>query len=97
MNTARTNDDEETILRVLALNDGCSFITAFYDGLLRVCGLIDLVLKKIGRGERVVTSYAPIFRILAISNGLIFYVELLENGSLGKKDFYGIKCGRRGL
>lgn len=56
VNRAGTNNDEETVLGIFALEDSGGLFTAGEDGLLALRGLLDLVLEEIRRSERIVTT-----------------------------------------
>jgi len=73
MDGARTDNNEETVILICALNAGGDFIAGVYDGLLRFgclgegeslylkmtvkAYLSDLMLEKVWRCQRVDTSY----------------------------------------
>jgi hypothetical protein len=51
-----SDDDEEALLRVGAIDDCDGFITTAQDGSLRLRCLGDLVLEKVRRCKRVVSA-----------------------------------------
>lgn len=54
---AGSDDDEETVfVGVCALNDGNGFLTALHDRLARGFCQCDLMLQKVGGGQRVVSA-----------------------------------------
>lgn len=76
VNRARANDDEQPALGVFALDNGDSFIAGLDDSLSRLCRLWDLALQKVGRGEGIVASNAPVLRVVRVADGGVFDVEL---------------------
>jgi hypothetical protein len=56
VNRAWTNDDEEAVQGIFALDYGDGGVPSFEDGLLGSRCLGDLMLKEVGRGKRVVTT-----------------------------------------
>lgn len=66
MDRAWANDDEQALLRIGAIDNSGSLLTASKDGFLRVLGLRDLMLEKVGRGQGVVAADWTQVRIMAI-------------------------------
>jgi hypothetical protein len=56
MNRAGTDDDEEAVQGILALDYGGGGVSSFDDGFSGISCLGDLMLEEVGRGERVVTT-----------------------------------------
>jgi hypothetical protein len=56
VNRAWTDDDEEAVLGVFALDYGDGGVPSLDDGLSASSCLGDLMLQEVGRGERVVAT-----------------------------------------
>lgn len=75
MDTAGSDDDEESVLWVFSCDDCDRFITTCKDCLFGFAGLWDLMLEEFWRGQRIVASYAPIFGVFLVADRLVLDEE----------------------